>query len=123
MGIALGMVVAIFIILRNNYKVPFKMQKDNLEGKDKIKIVLSEDVTFLNKASLLKTLEQIPDDTEVEIDATNTKFIHFDAVEIIENFKVSAATRNITVEYINLYKNKQEEPIPHFKLANGNNKK
>ncbi len=122
MGIALGMVVAIFIILRNNYKVPFKMQKDNLEGKDKIKIVLSEDVTFLNKASLLKTLEQIPDDTEVEIDATNTKFIHFDAVEIIENFKISATTRNITVEYINLYKNKQEEPIPHFKLANGNNK-
>jgi len=123
MGIALGMVVAIFIILRNNYKIPFKMQKDNLEGKDKIKIVLSEDVTFLNKASLLKTLEQIPDDTEVEIDATNTKFIHFDAVEIIENFKVSAATRNITVEYINLYKNKQLAPIPHFKLANEKNKK
>jgi MFS superfamily sulfate permease-like transporter len=119
MGIALGMIVAVFIILRNNYKVPFKMQKENLEGKEKIKIVLSEDVTFLNKASLLKALEQIPDNTFVTIDASNTKFIHFDALEIIENFVESASTRNIQVETIDLYVNKQEMPLQHFKLANG----
>lgn len=118
MGIALGMIVAIFVILRNNYKVPFKLQKENLEGKDKIKIVLSEDVTFLNKASILQTLNQIPEGTNVEIDASNTKFIHFDVVEIIENFKISSVNMNITVEVKNLYKDKQEEPLPHFKLAN-----
>jgi len=123
MGIALGMVVAIFVILRNNYKVPFKLQKENLEGKDKIKIVLSEDVTFLNKASILQTLNQIPDNSTVEIDATNTKFIHFDVVEIIENFKVCSKNRNINLEVKNLYKGKQEEPLSRFKLAIGNNKK
>ncbi len=121
MGIGLGLVVAIFIILRNNFKIPFKMQKENLEGKEKIKIVLSEDVTFLNKASILKTLDQIPNNTTVIIDASNTKFIHFDAVEIIENFIESAKNRNITVEVINLYQDKQEEPLPRFKLANENN--
>lgn len=120
MGIALGMVVAVFIILRNNYKVPYKMLTENLTGKDKIKIVLSEDVTFLNKASILKALDQIPDNTHVVIDASNTKFIHFDVVEIIENFIESAKNRNITVDVINLYEHKREEPIPHFKLANGN---
>ncbi|HFA49335.1 MAG TPA: SulP family inorganic anion transporter [Bacteroidetes bacterium] len=118
-GIALGMVVAVFIILRNNYKIPFKMQKENLEGRDKIKIALSEDVTFLNKASILKTLEQIPSGTSVLIDASNTKFIHFDVIEIIENFKISAKSRNIKVTVINLYQGKQETPVQHFKLMNG----
>ncbi len=118
-GIGMGMVVAIFIVLRNNYKIPFKMQSENLEGKDKLKIILSEDVTFLNKASILKTLAQIPDNTLVEIDASQTKFIHFDVIEIIEDFKVNAESRNISVNTIELYDNKQEMPIQHFKLANG----
>ncbi len=117
MGIGLGMVVAVFIILRNNYKIPYKMQKENLEGKDKIRIVLAEDVTFLNKASILKTLDQIPNNTMVEIDATNTHFIHHDVTEIIEDFEVNAKSRDIHVKTINLYKGKQEEPIPHFKLS------
>ncbi len=121
MGIGMGMVVAIFIVLRNNYKIPYKMQKGNLEGKDKICITLAEDVTFLNKASILKTLAQIPNNTFVEIDASNTHFIHHDVTEIIEDFEINAPSRNIQVETINLYKGKQAQPIPHFKLA-GNKK-
>lgn len=118
-GIALGMVVAVFIILRNNFKVPFKMKKENLEGKDNIRIVLSEDVTFLNKASIQKTLAQIPDNTTVEIDASNTHFIHHDVIEIIEDFQINAESRNIIVTTIDLYKELQETPPQHFKLANG----
>lgn len=118
LGIALGLVVAVFIILRNNFKVPFKLQKENLEGKNKIEIVLSQDVTFLNKASILKSLAQIPDNTVVKIDASNTKFIHFDVCEIIEDFVVNASIRNIEVEVIDLYKNKQSTPVPKFRLAN-----
>jgi len=121
-GIGLGMVVAIFIILRNNFKIPFKMQKENLEGKENIKILLSEDVSFLNKASILKTLEQIPNDTSVKIDANNTRFIHHDVIEIIEDFKVNAKLRNIKVETVNLYDGKQEMPIAPFELANGKKK-
>ncbi len=118
-GITLGMVVAISVILYNNYKIPFKMKRENLEGKDKLKIVLSEDVTFLNKASIQRAFEQIPNDTHVEIDASNTHFIHCDVIEIIENFEINAKARNIEVSKIDLYKGKQEEPIQHFELANG----
>ena len=123
MGIALGMIVAVFIILRNNYKIPYKMRRENLEGKDKIKIVLSEDVTFLNKASIQKSLEQIPDNTIVEINAKNTHFIHHDVIEIIEDFEVNARGRDIKVSIIDLYSGKDKEPLQHFELAsNGNNK-
>ena len=120
-GIALGMVVAVSVILYNNYKIPYKMRSENLEGKDKIEILLAEDVTFLNKASILKTLEQIPNNSLVEINASSTKFIHHDVIEIIEDFKVSAGFRDIIVNIINLYNDKQELPMQHFKLANGKN--
>jgi MFS superfamily sulfate permease-like transporter len=116
-GIGLGMIVAIFIILKNNFNIPFEVQREDLEGKDNIKIILSEDVTFLNKASILKMLNQIPDNTSVEIDASNTKFIHFDVIEIIQDFEINAKTRNIKVIMINLDKNKQGDLLEHFKLS------
>ena len=119
-GIALGMFVATFIILRNNYRIPFNMHREELEGKDLIRIVLSEDVTFLNKATILKSLEQIPNNSHVEIDATNTRFMHFDVIEIIENFVKSCTYRDIEIDVINLYENKQKMPIQHLKLANDN---
>ena len=115
-GIALGMVVAVFIILRNNYRIPFKMKRENLAGKENIRIALSEDVSFLNKASLQQLLLQIPNDSSVEIDARKTHFIHHDAKEIIEDFEISAKLRNINVSIIDLYSGKQEEPLQHFEL-------
>jgi len=115
-GIALGLIVAIFIILRNNFKIPFKLKKDNLNGQDNLKIKLSEDVSFLNKASVLKVLDQIPDNSNLTIDASDTKFIHFDVVEIIKNFQINAKARHINVTLIDLYKNKQNEPVQHFEV-------
>jgi len=116
-GIALGLVVAVSVILYNSYRIPYKLNRQNLEGKEKIKIVLSEDVTFLNKASIQRTLGQIPNHTKVEIDATNTHFIHYDAIEIIEDFVVNAKTRDIEVTVKDLYKGKQLLPLDHFELA------
>jgi len=117
MGIALGMIVAIFIILRNNFKIPYKMQQENLAGKGKINIILSEDVTFLNKASIQKSLAKIPNNTHVTIDARNNHFIHHDVVEIIEDFEISATNRNIKVEVIDLHKNQTQEPPQHYKVS------
>ncbi len=117
LGIGMGMVVAILIILRNNFSVPFTLQKESLEGVNKIKIILSEDVTFLNKASILKTLDQIPDGSVVEIDASPAKFIHFDVVEIIEDFVVAAKVRQIDVTVIDLHKERRSHPMRHFELA------
>lgn len=73
----------------------------------------------MNKASIQKALAGIPDNTEVEIDATDTQFIHHDVLEIIEDFKINAEGRNISVKTIRLYKDLQEDPPQHFKLANG----
>ena len=96
-GIGLGMAVAIFIVLRNNYRVSYKLHKSQVDGKEKITIQLSEDVTFLNKATIQKTLNEIPDNTIVEIDGTHSYFIHHDVIEISEDVEQNAELKDITV--------------------------
>ena len=118
-GIGIGMAVAVFVILRNNYKVPLniKSKLDSDEVKN-IKITLSEDVTFLNKASMLTTLNNLPDKCIVEINATDTHFIHYDVIQIIEDFAVNAESRGIKLTLVDLYEDKELNPLDHLKITN-----
>lgn len=118
MGIALGMIVAVFIILRNNFRIPFKLENGKLDGKEFFHIELSEDVTFLNKASILKSLEMIPENAEVLIDGSKTKFIHHDVKEIILDFITNAEFRNIKVELKHVLAVNEETPLSHFAISN-----
>ncbi len=115
-GIALGLAVAIIVILRNNFKFPLKVTIDERGDKTCYNIKLSENVTFLNKASLLNTLNQVPNNAIVEIDALSTKFIHFDVIEIIEDFKVNALSRDIELELIGLNLDDKKNPVGQLKL-------
>jgi MFS superfamily sulfate permease-like transporter len=96
-GIGLGLVVAIFHILWNNYKTPYHFDPENHVPGEPIKIELAEDVSFLNKASILNTLNQLPDNSTVHIDASKARSIHPDILEIIDDFKQNAVTRDIEV--------------------------
>lgn len=107
MGIAMGLVIAIVIILRNNFRVPFKIDKVETGGRLKTTVVLSEDVTFLNKASVMTLLNQTPDDSELIIDASKSQFVHHDIIEIIEDFKINAKERGISLTIIELTREKQ----------------
>ena len=98
MGIGIGFGVAIFYILYNNYKRPYHFDPDNYKEGEPIIIELSEDVTFLNKGSILQTLNHLPNDCEVFIDGSKAKNIHPDVLEIIDDFKQNAIARNITIK-------------------------
>jgi MFS superfamily sulfate permease-like transporter len=97
-GIAIGMAMAIFYILRNNFRHAFDRIKDEEQANHDHVIVLSEDVSFLNKGSILQLLDHIPENSKVIIDGRKTRFIHHDVLEIIQNFKVNAEIKNITLE-------------------------
>ncbi len=100
MGIGMGLVVAIFYILYNNYKKPFLFEKDEHLKDGVIRLALAEDVTFLNKASIQRTLTQIPDGSKVIIDASKSINIDFDVIEIIDEFEVNAKHRDIDLTII-----------------------
>lgn len=101
-GIAIGMAVSIFYILRNNYKNSYEFHKTNVNGKDTYKIILSEEVSFLNKGSILQTINQVPTGTNVVIDASKSKVIDHDVIEIIKDFSVNAASRDVEVQIVNI---------------------
>jgi MFS superfamily sulfate permease-like transporter len=98
-GIAIGMVVAIYFILRKNYKHSYHYIKEKHRDGDIITLILSEEVTFLNKGSISATLEQLPEGSTVVIDGSKSLSIDYDVLEIIQDFKRhSAPLRNITVQ-------------------------
>ncbi|SKC00992.1 SulP family inorganic anion transporter [Dyadobacter psychrophilus] len=98
-GIGIGMVVAIYFILRKNYKHSYHYVKEKHRDGDVITLILSEEVTFLNKGSISATLDNLPDNATVVIDGTKSMNIDYDVLEIIQDFKKHAAPlRNIVVE-------------------------
>ncbi len=99
-GIAIGLVVGVFFILRNNYKNPYAFEKEENVEAGTYRMVLSEEVSFLNKGHILTYLNSIPDGAKVCIDARRSRYIDFDVREIIADFKRGAVERRIQVEFI-----------------------
>lgn len=94
-GIGIGMAVGVFYILRRNYMSPYIVETKQEEDDHHFRIKLAQNVTFLNKASILKTLTKMPENSYVLIDATDSNFIEHDVLEIIHDFKEAAHHKNI----------------------------
>ncbi|MBL7857495.1 MAG: SulP family inorganic anion transporter [Cyclobacteriaceae bacterium] len=98
-GIGIGMVFAIFFILRKNYKHAYHFKREKHDDQEVITIRLSEEVTFLNKASIQLSLDDVPQNAKVIIDGTHSIAIDYDVLELIEDFKRQTAPgKNIEVE-------------------------
>lgn len=101
-GIAIGAVVSIFIILKDSYRTTYF--KEELLDADKSvhRFVLSEEVTFLNKAAIMMALEEIPENSHVVIDGSRSMNVDEDVLEIFEEFKETSKERNIQLSFIDL---------------------
>ncbi|NCP46014.1 MAG: SulP family inorganic anion transporter, partial [Flavobacteriales bacterium] len=98
-GIGIGMVVAVFYILRKNYKNALNLRIDEVDGKPTYYLTLSEEITFLNKASVAKALADIPEDVNLIIDGSNSYSISYDVLENIQEFvNHTSKLKNITIE-------------------------
>ncbi len=96
-GISIGLGLGIILILRRNFSIPFSFSEKIEPGKP-IEIMLSENVTFLNKANIMEALKVIPNNSKVVIDATQCHYIHPDVIEIIQDFMIHAPHDNIEVD-------------------------
>lgn len=116
-GVALGLVVGIMHILYNNYKIPYHFDPQAHTPGEPVIIEMSQEVSFLNKASILKTLNGMPDGTHVILDMGNTKYIHPDVTEIIQDFEKNAKTRDIELEIIRTKNRYNNDPHEKLKAA------
>ena len=96
-GIGLGLILGIVIILINSFKNSHSI---STEGKNKTIITLAEEVTFFNKASILKELDKLPEETSLEIDLRGSKFIDNDIIEIFEDFLAKQKNKNFEFKII-----------------------
>ena len=97
-GVGIGLAASAFAILRGNMKNSYIFHKEEYHEGDLIHIKLSQEVSFLNKASIKLTLEHLPENSKVLIDATDTAYIDFDVLEIIREFHdVKSKATNVTV--------------------------
>ena len=100
-GVFAGIIAAIGAILHGNLKNSYYFNKQKHKEGDVIKIKLSEEVSFLNKASIRETLDHMPENSSVIIDASNTNYIDFDVLELIKEFKdIKAPLKNINLELL-----------------------
>jgi MFS superfamily sulfate permease-like transporter len=96
-GIGLGMTVAFFIILLNNYNNPFFVDRDPTTA---VRIELSEDVSFLNRAAVVRALAAIPAGAKVVIDASRSMNVDHDVYEIVKEFEQRAAVEGIDLTLV-----------------------
>ncbi|CCH56116.1 sulphate transporter [Fibrisoma limi BUZ 3] len=94
-GIAIGMAVGLFFILRENYRKGHQTDTIKTESGQLIRIRLGEHVSFLNKAGIVSLLRDAPDNSTIEIDGTQSTYIDRDVLDAIRNFRSTAQSRNI----------------------------
>jgi MFS superfamily sulfate permease-like transporter len=104
-GVAVGMLLSVFYLLRTNMRNPF-FYKIQEEGNQKnLRIKLAEEVSFLNKAAIQVVLNNIPKETNVIIDGSRSRYIDPDVLEVIFNFRHNAYTKGIMVTLENVKQN------------------
>ncbi|NVJ88405.1 MAG: SulP family inorganic anion transporter [Flavobacteriaceae bacterium] len=100
-GIAMGLVVGVIIILIKSFQNSHFLHKEGEDVDDgKIKMTFAEEVTFFNKGAILTELDKLPKNTYLELDVSKTTYLDHDIIEILEDFKIKAKERFITIKLI-----------------------
>lgn len=97
-GVGVGLAVSVLFIMWGNMKSPYFFQKERYRTGDLIRLELSQEVSFLNKANILLTLDRLPENSTVVIDAGKTLYIDQDVLDIIREFaQIKASQKKIKV--------------------------
>jgi MFS superfamily sulfate permease-like transporter len=100
-GVSIGLVLGFFFILKDNAKAGSYLRPDTgarPDLDDRLHLHLPEHVSFLNKASIVTTLEQLPTGSRVLLDGSRSDVIDHDVLEAIEAFRQAAPARGIELE-------------------------
>lgn len=92
-GIGVGMAFGLFFVVKTNFQR--SVQVTELKGN--YLVMLQKDVSFLNKAPLMKSLSLIPRGSKVVINASKARFIDHDIQEQLNDFIESSSDRGIEV--------------------------
>lgn len=120
-GVGIGLAISVFYILQGNMKRAYYLSREKLDNADGIRIKLAEEVSFLNKAAIKKTLKNIKSNSTVIIDARETSYIATDVLEMIQDFaNIRAKEEDINVELLGFktsYKDYERSQDSHILIT------
>ena len=102
-GIIIGLAVSIFFIIKRSYENALYSDFNEEEGSNnesKTTIEFGEVVSFFNKGHLHKKLDEVEEGSIVVIDGSKNKYLDFDILDMFEDFKINAKTKDIKLEFI-----------------------
>ncbi len=100
-GIVIGLGVSVAFILRSNYRRPIRQIVEKHLAGDVLRIQLANQVSFLNKASLQRCLDDVPNGGRVVVDASHTDYMDPDVVDLLEDFHLrEAISRDIQLSMV-----------------------
>ena len=100
-GVAIGLIVSVFYILRANLKLAYFFKKEDYHDGEEITVKLAQEVSFLNKAAIKQTLQHLPKNSKLVIDASDTFYIDHDVLQLIRDFlNIGSKDKNIQVSLV-----------------------
>ena len=100
-GIGLGLAVGIVVILIKSYQNSHFLHIESGDNGNKtIKMTLAEEVTFINKGAIIRELNKLENDSYLIMDVRKSRYLDNDIIEILDDFKIKAAEKNIDIKVI-----------------------
>jgi MFS superfamily sulfate permease-like transporter len=99
-GITIGLAVGAFFVLLDSWSHAYSYHLEESADHHRVHLVLAEEVTFLNKARINQALQELPPKSVVTVDASRTKHLDHDVVELLHDFHDTARTKGIMLRLI-----------------------
>ncbi len=100
-GVLLGLSISLFYILKSNSQVRIDIIQEHYPKGAISRLVLPQQTTFLNKASLVAELASIPPRAQLIIDARDCDYIDKEIIEFIKEYQIELAPqKNISLNLI-----------------------
>ena len=96
-GICIGLAVGAFFVLKDDYANAYSYQVEESADHHRVRLVLAEQVTFLNKARINEALHALPRGTVVTVDASRTRHMDHDVVELLHDAIANARARGLAL--------------------------
>lgn len=100
-GILIGLAASVFSILRSNLRKPLTRVREQHVAGEVVRIELSNQVSFLNRAALSKALDGVPAHGHVLLDASATDYVDADVLALIREYESETApARGVQVSLV-----------------------
>jgi carbonic anhydrase/SulP family sulfate permease len=90
-GVLIGLAMSITFILNSNVRRPIRRVIEKHLGGEVVHIELASQVSFFNRAALIRAFDEVPAGGHLLLDAHNTDYIDPDVLHLIRDFKEETA--------------------------------